>query len=255
MNTRVVVVVLVFLAVAGLAVGGYVDFFNPPEDANADSLREISVSGTGTVQAEPDEAFVTLAVVTEAKDAATAQQDNAEKMQKVIKAVKSLGIPAKDIRTIGLSLNPIYSYEKCTTGKCPDTRPQITGYRASNQVEIRIRDTSLISDVLDEGVKAGANSVQGVRFALSEDKQREYRLEAVKEAAGKAEADAKALAEALGVTLLKPLRASTSSIYQPYIVPRPFFEEVAVSEMRAATPIEKGEVTVTAQVQVVYEFK
>src|SRR5690349_13773992 len=61
--------------------------------------RTITVSATGTAMAEPDEARITSGVSTEATSAREALTGNSEAMTKVIEALKSKGIDAKDIQT------------------------------------------------------------------------------------------------------------------------------------------------------------
>jgi len=69
-------------------------------------VNTINVGGTGTISMSPDEAIVYLGVQTQSKDAVTAQQENARKMEKIIKALKDLGISEDDMETSGYSIIP-----------------------------------------------------------------------------------------------------------------------------------------------------
>ena len=96
--------------------------------------RTITVSATGTVEAEPDQARITSGVTTEATSAREALTGNSEAMTKVISQLKAKGIDAKDIQTASFNVEPLIDYSK--DGQPPKTR----GYRVSNQVVILVRD-------------------------------------------------------------------------------------------------------------------
>jgi len=101
--------------------------------------RTITVQGEGSVSAKPDTASINAGVLAEAKTAREALSANTEKMTKVFDAIKSAGIKEKDIRTSGFSINAVYSHSpRRPDGSHED--PKITGYRASNNVTVIIRD-------------------------------------------------------------------------------------------------------------------
>src|ERR1044071_9444506 len=91
----------------------------------------LNLSAAGEVKAEPDMATITLGVTVEAPTAAGAMQANAARMNAVMAALRRGGIPAKDIQTSGLNLNPQYRYEQ-------NQPPQLTGYQASNLVTVTV---------------------------------------------------------------------------------------------------------------------
>ncbi|MBC8104503.1 MAG: SIMPL domain-containing protein, partial [Cytophagales bacterium] len=99
-------------------------------------MNGIIVSGTGEVQVKPDIARVTLGVQNQGREASGVSQENAQKTDALIKAVKAAGVADKDIQTAGYSLYPQYDY---SNGIAPDGRPlpvtsppKISGYQASN---------------------------------------------------------------------------------------------------------------------------
>src|SRR5258707_15375162 len=73
----------------------------------------------------------------------------------------------------------------------------IIGYTASNTVEARLSDLSLIGRTIDTGIQAGANRVQGLQFGLKDDQP--VRLQALKLATVEAKAHADAMASGLGL--------------------------------------------------------
>jgi len=202
----------------------------------------IAVSGEGTLLAKPDQAQVSLGVLTQAQTADVAQQLNAEKMNKVIKAILDQGIAENKIKTRGYSLYPIFEYP--TDGKAPI----IVGYNCRNTVTITLSDINIVGKIIDVSVAAGSNEVESVYFEFSEEKANELRNEALQKAVENADAKAKTLAKSLGVQIVGPTQVSISSME----VPRAYVSKGPAGEM---TPIPPGELKFTISVQVTYAFK
>ena len=120
----------------------------------------ISVSGEASVSVAPDLAQIDGGVTSEAKTAREASDANNAAMGKVLLALKGAGIDEKDYQTSRLSLQPQYAQPTPNrTGP-----PQITGYRASNRVTIKVRDITKVADTIDTLVGAGANEIGGINF-------------------------------------------------------------------------------------------
>ena len=102
------------LAAAALFVAAIGIFAGRPAEAAEEAVekRTINVSGQSKVTASPDFATISLGVLTEDKDAKVAQRANAESMDKVIKAIKALGIAEADIQTTNYSIYPVYNYKQ-----------------------------------------------------------------------------------------------------------------------------------------------
>ena len=148
----------------------------------------ITLTGKGTVDHAPDIAMISVGVQVEAKTAAEAMQQQAEKMNGVFAAVKAAGIADRDMQTGQLSLNPVYEYPN-------NARPRLTGYQASNQINIKVRKLDTLGKTLDAVVKGGGNTINGVSFSIDQpDKfQNDARIEAIRDAAAKAELYAQAV--------------------------------------------------------------
>jgi uncharacterized protein YggE len=202
------------------------------------------VSDSAQVKAQPDTAFVTFGVVSKDKNARTAARANAAKTSAVLAAITNAGIKRSDVKTIDYSLDPEVDYDKQPT--------VIVGYSASNTVSVRTKDLAKLGDLVDAAVSAGANNVQGVRFTIED--QRKLRQKALALAVKKAESKARAIAGALGARL-GPATSASESIdeYTPYsrnmVMARPALRA------KAATPISPGEVSVSAEVKVVYSIR
>lgn len=199
--------------------------------------KGITVTATGEVKAKPDIAYVTLGVITQSAEAATAAEENANKTTAVIAALSEAGIRQPDIETTGYSVSPVMDYRKS---------PAVTvGYNVSNQVRITIRDLTRIGSLIDIAINAGANNVQNVVFSVENDST--IQRKALTEAVFQAQIKARTMAEAAGVKLGKVIAISEAGGY----IPRPMLATAAKMES-ATTPIIPGELTATASVTIVY---
>lgn len=210
------------------------------QDASKTQLRTITVNGSGNVKAKPDVAYVTIGVVTQATKAQDASEANAALSQKVAAALKSLGIANKDIQTSQYSIYPRYDNR-------PGKGQNIIGYDVSNTVRACIHDLGMVGKTIDTALSAGANNVQGVTFDLEKkDKSEDAALaEAVKDAKRKADV----IASAASVKIVGVQQIQEGSSYRP--VPVYAMSRMALGG-EATTPISPGEMTVSANVTVIY---
>jgi uncharacterized protein YggE len=154
---------------------------------SCDPNRSIHVSGTAVVNVLPDRALIQLGVQSNGKTPKQVQARNAATISKVIKAVKALGVEAKDISTDRYIIEPIY---------LPYDSLYIDGYRIYNIVSITMRDVDKASDAIAAAFQAGANQVVNVEFYTSE--LRKYRDQAREMAMKAASEKATALSQAAG---------------------------------------------------------
>lgn len=213
------------------------------DDTNA-TKRTLNVTGQGKVEASPDIAYITLGVVTEHKDAGTAQDDNRQKMSSIILAIKSLGVKDDDIKTTNYSIYPRYNYIKETGER------HIIGYTVNNSVQVTIRDISKVGKIIDMASKNGVNTSGGITFGLSD--YEKYYNEALRNAVETAKRKAETMAGALGITLGVPVSVSESGGYHPPV----YYDhhmKVGMGEA-ASTPIQAGTLRVTANVSMTYEY-
>jgi hypothetical protein len=207
----------------------------------------ITVDATGTVEREPEQAVVLLAVESEAPTAAEAGRANAERMEALLTALRGMQIAESDIRTVSYDLSPIYQR--------PEPRdtvtPRIVAYRARNMVQVEVDTVARAGPVIDGAIEAGANRVAGLNFKLRDPEA--ARLEALEDALGSARREAEALARAAGVTLgpVVSIQTSGGGRFPP---PMPMYRGVAMEAAQADTPIEGGTLSVSAHVIVVYRI-
>jgi hypothetical protein len=204
------------------------------------AVPAITVTGTAEVAAAPDRALVSLGAVVENKQAQEAQKQIAQTMQRVIKDIKAQGIPEDKIRTVGLSLNPVYSHPAPKAGQEPEA-PRIVAYRAANTVRVQVDDLERVGGVIDAGIAAGANQLNSLAFDLRDDLK--YRKQALQLAAQEARTKAEAIASALNLQLGEVLEIREEGAPAHYPV-----ERRMAAPSAAGTPIQPGQVQVNASV-------
>ncbi|HJW91138.1 MAG TPA: SIMPL domain-containing protein [Anaerolineales bacterium] len=205
-------------------------------------LRTLAVTGRGEVLLAPDIANIYVGVHTEGKDAAEAVASNNAQAIKVADALKDLGVDEKDIQTTNFSIYPQQQF---------DERGTVTGttYVVDNTVFVIVRDLDQLGALLDVVVNTGANSISGIQFDVAdkETPMAEGRVKAVENARSQAEL----LAKAAGVTLgqIQSISVSSGS-------PTPFFAgKGAMEEAASAVPISPGQLSITAEVTIVFEIR
>lgn len=170
----------------------------PSNACNRD--RSIQVSGTAVVNVRPDRALVQLGVQSNGRTPQEVQARNAATIASVIKAVKALGVEAKDISTDWYMIEPIYEdYDSL----------HIKGYRIYNTISITMRDVDQTSNAIAAAFQAGANQVVNVEFYTSE--LRKYRDQAREMAMKAASEKANALAQVAGASTDCVLNISENS--------------------------------------------
>ncbi|MDQ7261533.1 SIMPL domain-containing protein [Paracoccus sp. PS-1] len=206
-------------------------------------VARLTVTGQGQATAQPDLATITLGVSTRAATAAEAMAQNAEQQAKVIEALKAEGIEARDIQTSGLNLSPVIDYQD-------GQPPKLTGYGAQNSVTVRVRDIGGLGAVLDKLVASGANEISGIGFSREDmaEAEDQARIEAVADARRRAEV----MAEAAGMRLGRLISLSDVQMGGG---PRPMMAMRAEAAGAADTPIEAGELAVSANVTAVFAMQ
>jgi uncharacterized protein YggE len=219
-----------------------------PARDRVDSRRTLTVTGTGEVNAAPDQAFVRLGAIAQAAEAAAAQTTVNEVMQKALSQIEKAGIPPRSIRTSGLTLTPIYASQKSATAG----EPKIVGYRAGNVIEATVDDIKLVGKVIDAGLTAGANRLEGVSFGLKNDLPQ--RTDALTKAVEEAQTKARTMARALDVSLGAVREVNEGGVQ---IFRQDHFADNRSRMMVAdamQTPVEPGEIRVQATVTIHYDL-
>jgi uncharacterized protein len=217
--------------------------YNTPPMSSIQPETTITLNGRGSVDHAPDIAMISVGVQVEAETASLAMSQQTTKMNGVFAAVKAAGIADRDMQTSTLSLNPVYDYPQ-------NQKPRLRGYNASNQLAIKVRDLKNLGKTLDAVVKGGGNTINGVSFSIDkpESFQNEARVEAIKDAAAKAELYASAVG-------YKVKRIVTVSEQEYFPQPVPMMARMQLQDQAAeSTPVAAGEVSLTQNVNVTFEL-
>ena len=197
----------------------------------------VRASGEAVVSVPADQARLNVGVVTQAATAEEAGAQNAEHTTAVIGALRAILGKDADIHTTSYTLNPVYH-------SGDGSAPMIVGYGANNTLQVRIDDLTLVGRVLDSVTQSGANTINGIAFAVRDEQS--IRLAALKQATVKARANAQAIASALGVRVTGLQSAETADVQ----VPRPMLAFARTQAGGTPTPVEPGAIEVHATVQV-----
>ena len=237
MKHKIAILTAVVLLIAIVAIGTV-------SAADNSTDNTITATGTGSVIGTPDRAQISLAVEIENPNVKAAQAENAARMTAVMNALTAAGIPEDALKTTGYNIYPVYDdYKIGVTQK-------IRTYRVTNTLTVTLHDVNRTGEVIDIGVANGINQANSIQFLLSDEQSQVLRTAALKEATERASADAKTVAAALGVSITSVKSAEIGGGYTPVL-----FQNYAMEDSvggGAPTPIQPGDITVTATVTVTY---
>lgn len=213
---------------------------------SAEQRRTITVSSRGEVAVAADRAIVSIAVETVHPQAETAVAENAERSARAAKAIQGFLGAEDKLTTSRYSLQPRYEHIK------GEMEPRITGYVASNEVRVETAALDAVGRIVDAAIRAGANRVGSLQFTLAEREPSAQR--ALQLAGERARAEAETIARSLGVRIVRVLSASASQ-GGPIVPYRKEMMAMARADGLADTPIEAGDITIAADVHVVFEIE
>jgi uncharacterized protein YggE len=227
--------VALVVSVGVLAAGRPPVFITSPGASSTTTSIETGVvtTGDGSVSKKPDTAFLYAGVESQQPTASGAQSDLAGKAAKLIARVKALGVADKDLNTAGYSVGPVYTPNGQT----------VSGYRASEQLQITWHSVDTVGKALDAIVQEGGATNVGVSFGLADPKaaQAEARTFAIADARSRAQA----MAAAAGVRLGPVIRVSDLTSAG---VPSPRFDVGAAAPSATQVPVGELNVSVTVEV-------
>ena len=216
---------------------------------SAEQVKErktITVQGSSSVTAAPTIAYVSIGVTTFNKNAATAQNENAVKMDRVYKTLASLGIKKDKIKTVNYNISPRYDYKNNVA--------TLAGYNVINSIRVTVMDLKKVSDVLDMTVKEGVNQSNSISFGVTDEERDRLYLQALSQAVSNAKEKANTIATAAGITISKPaniIEGSSAHFVQPNYRA---MDMAKMASEAAPTPISEGEMTIGANVTVIYDY-
>lgn len=207
-------------------------------------IPQIRVTSTASVTAPPDEASITIGVISEGVTAAEAMRANTEKMQQVMAGLEAAGIPASDIATESISLNPRYANDKPDS----DEARRIAGYEAMNIVRIRVDEIASLGGALDAVVNAGVNTINAIEFSIEDTSALE--AEARAKAATELREKAEQYAEAIGTKVVGVISIDEQMGGHP--IPMKMQRMEMAADM--AVPVSAGDVEISVTISGSFEI-
>jgi uncharacterized protein YggE len=216
-----------------------------PIQAVAISGTRLDVSAMGEVTRVPDVAIISAGVQTLQTTATAAIEENAARMERVRAALKRAGIEDRDIQTSSINLNPEYQYDQ-------NRPPRLTGYRATNTVNVKFRDLKRTGAILDALVAEGANQINGPSLTIDKPESAldEARTRAI--ANGRVRADL--YARALGMRVVRLISVSEGGGYN-VPPPMPVMAQMAERSGGADSKIDPGSQQLQVNVSMSFELQ
>jgi uncharacterized protein YggE len=231
---------VVALAAMGTAAAVLTGCDSAPAGPVGTNPRQVTVVGSGEVKGVPDTLTADVSVEAAAIDVTTAMNQANDRQNSVLNALNASGIDAKDISTTGVSLQPQYGDNSV-----------ITGYRASNSIQIKIRKLDTASRVLANVVSAGgdATRINSVSYSIEDDSK--LVTDARARAFNDAKQRAQQYAELSGLSLGKVISISEAPGGSP---PPPPPMPMPRGAMASSVPLQPGQQTVGFSVTAVWEL-
>lgn len=209
--------------------------------------RTITVSGTGETLVTADTAVVSLGVTVRKPDALEAQSAANEVIAAIRAALIAAGFSEEDISTGYINLCAVFDYTR-------DDEP-IVAYSASSSLAVRVTDMDRVGEVIDLSFGAGANTLEGVSFSVSDDTA--ARAEALKAAVEDARQKAAVLVEAAGLGNIEIESIQEGTVYSFDSGANNFSRKTAGEEAAAdfSTVVRAAKICVSASITVTFRVK
>ena len=211
------------------------------------TVRFVNVTGTGTTTVVPDAVRLSANVMTTASSSSTALSNTSKSAQTFRQTLISAGVLTKYIQTQSLTVTPNYTYS-------PNGTSKITGYQASQQFIVVIRNATSAGAIVSAAQNAVGNSLQitGTSGYVFD--------ESAAEATARAQAIAIAKAKATSYATLAGAKIGKIISIDESIqnsVPRPLAMTMLSKADSATTPaqIDLGQLDVTVTVTTEWAIK
>jgi hypothetical protein len=209
-------------------------------------LGEITMPGSAQMETKPDLCVISLSIQVLDKDSAVSAKNRvAQIIDRVIQALRQLGLDDDDIETMGYNIEQVYEWEN-------DVRV-FKGYRVTCTMKVTVKDFDKAGKVIDASVDAGA-FVESINFELSKQKEESLKLQLLTEATKDAKKKAEIVMSALGQHLGRATSVRVESSYQPYQYWKTVSDSAGESVNAPPTTIMQKDLTVSATVTIVFEI-
>lgn len=222
----------------------------PAEDEQDRST--LTVSAEGKIDVPPDKAVLSFAVETVGEKLSEVQQENQERVAKVLEECQSLHIPSQLIQTTSLNVIPEYPPppRRPSDGTLENSIPRIIGYRVVHQVNVEVRNLEIVGKLVDRVLKVGANRFSGISWGLQNEQP--TRLEVLKQASAKAQAKAETLAQALNLKLARMVSVLEGGV--SLAPPEGRYRMAMAMDSGGEASVSGGEISIRSTVTLIYEI-
>ncbi len=232
-----------------LILGAFTVVWLLPRDAapaaaqsSGSNASQITVAGTGSVSVTPDTVKITVGVSDQESTVAAAQSKVDSGVATITGKLKAAGIDAKDYRTVQYSIEPVMDYNNSPQGQ---SIGKLSGFNVTNMIEITLHDTAQAAPLLNSLVSAGANSLYGINFSVSDTSTPQQ--QAYDQAMQDAKSRAQKIAALSNLTLGKIVSVSENGPSTPITFDN---KSAAVAGAAVITP---GQQNITSTLVVTYE--
>lgn len=203
-------------------------------------LRVLTVTGDGKVVATASYVQLQIEVSTQGKNVHEAQQENANIMNRVIQSIIVLNIRREDIQTASYTILPSYDFV--------DGKQIFKCYEVTNAISVKVTEISQVGTVIDTAVQNGANRITSIQFKI--EKADLYYQQALSLALQNAQMKARTIAETMQLSLYpQPIEIVEENNSGPVL-----YKSIAMADQTVSTPIEQGQMTISATVRVKFQY-
>lgn len=212
-----------------------------PVRNNHTNQNKLKVNGEGIVSVAPTSSTITLGVITESNTVSAAQNENNQLTNNVVHSLLGAGVPNENIKTVDFRIDILYDFE--------NSKQTLRGYRVTHILQISDVPIQSTGSIVDMAVQNGANSVTSINFTVSDPQV--YYATALENALKDATSKARTIANELGVQLQEiPLHVQELSQQSPPIP----FQTAMFAKSETASPIQPGELTITARIEATFSY-
>ena len=212
--------------------------------------KVISVTGNAISSVDPDLVNISFGVEIQEKTARDALAANSELMNKVIDAIKQVGISDSELSTSQFNIYPVYdNYQEKETGKYIQ---ELVGYRVSNIINVKTEKLDSVASIIDSAVSAGVNRVDNVFFSLSPEVYSKLKDDLLEKAILNAKSKAEMALSPLNYKIIGVKEISLSEFSIPYSTPMYDMAYGAMEKSSAPTPIFSSDQDVSTSANVVF---
>ena len=213
----------------------------------------IIVTGTSSIELEPDMATLSLGIESSANTVSEARDNASISINEMLNAMKNVGIDDEDIQTTAFNIYPQYEYiEVRDNGRVRGVQ-ELVGFTVSNMLLVTVKNLEGIGEIIDKITDAGGNDVRfnSINFGIQDPipYQSELRKLAVDDGLTKASQLAEYSGVKLGAVTMITDYSSQVSVAQD----QAFFAERAMAI--PSTSINPGSLNLSMRVDMVFAIE